>query len=846
MSGGHIHLMTGTLLLALFCLAAFAPSVLRAQALVREPNTTLKVPQVPGGFGYQMVDALPGLAFEAPVAIATPPGETNRLFIVEQRGRISVITNLAQPTKTIFLDLVDQTLYGGEQGLLGLAFHPQFDANGRFFIFRTVNATTSVAASQRHDRLSEFRVSATDPNRAATAETILFQQFDQAANHNGGDLHFGPDGYLYVSLGDEGDANDSRNNSQTITRDFFSGLLRLDVDNRPGSRAPNPHPAVVGNYRIPADNPFVDVTSFLNRTVDPATVRTEFWAVGLRNPWRYSFDRATGELWIGDVGQDAWESVTLSRAGANHGWAYLEGRVAGPKNGAAPAGFTSNPAFNYVGPLYVYTHGSGSMRGNSITGGVVYRGARLAALHGDYIFADYVSGNVWSLRRRDGQVPLITRLLGQGGISAFGTDPRNGDVLACDHSGGRIRRLGYNATFTGLPLPPTLADTGAFADLATLTPTAGVVPYSVNLSFWSDGATKRRWFSVPDTNLFLTFNTNGAWGAPAGTVWVKHFDLELTEGVPESLRRLETRFIVRNTNGIHGFTYRWDNASNATLVPEEGGEEEITRVVDGVSVAQTWRYPSRAECLTCHTRQAGQSLSFNTAQLLRDHDFPGVRTNQLQALISAGYFANPPSSLTSLRTVTTPTNESASVEWRARSWLAVNCASCHRVGGTGGGFFDARLATPTEFTGLVDGGLGDTQGDPANRVLVPGDLTHSMAFQRLSRRGPTQMPPLGSGVVDPDGIKIVRRWIEQLALLPVDDLPTLALDPAGDTLRLRVHQPANYAVSLEAAPAVESGAWQSLELPGMEPFFPAESRELTFETPSPAATQFFRVRATAP
>lgn len=559
----------------------------RAAGALPPPTAAgLKLPENPGSFGYRFIDAFPGLAVTNPVVITAPRGETNRLFIVEQAGRIVVITNLAQPTRTVFLDLTRRTLSGGEQGLLGLAFHPDYARNGQFFVFRTLNWTPPDAGmAYRMDRLSRFQVhpdrpQAADPN----SEVMLFQEFDEASNHNGGDLHFGLDGYLYVALGDEGGANDQFNNGQRIDRDFFAGLLRLDVDKRPGSLPPNPHEPlalsshyVTDNYAIPPDNPYVGATTFNGRTVNTNRLRTEFWAVGLRNPWRFSFDAAGGELWVADVGQDRWESIFVSRAGANHGWAFREGNAAGARSSATPAGFLTNPAFNHVPPVHVYGHGGGPTQGNSVTGGLVYRGRRLAPLHGAYVFADYVSGNVWALWRQTGAAPRVQRLTGQGGISAFGTDPRNGDLLAAAHSGNRLLRLTYSTTFTGEPLPPTLADTGAFSDLATLAPAPGVVPYEINHPFWSDGAAKRRWFALGSTNRLLGFREHGAWEAPPGTVWVKHFDLELTNGVPASARRLETRFLVRNANGVHGLTYRWDSPTNATLVPEDGAVEAITR-----------------------------------------------------------------------------------------------------------------------------------------------------------------------------------------------------------------------------------------------------------------------------
>ncbi len=258
-----------------------------AGPLTRLPNTTLALPETPGSFGYTMAPMFPGLTFVNPVAILSPPGETNRLFIVERTGRIAVITNLAQPTRSVFLNISSRVRLDdfNEMGLLGMAFHPKYSENGRFFLFYTATATTTGSPNARHDRLSEFRVDTSNSNLGnATSESILLQQSDDMANHNGGDLHFGPDGYLYVALGDEGGANDTGRNAQKINADFFGAILRMDVDNRHGSLAPNPHPAVVGGYRIPADNPYVGASSFNGRGVNPRAVsRKVVWPDWLKD-----------------------------------------------------------------------------------------------------------------------------------------------------------------------------------------------------------------------------------------------------------------------------------------------------------------------------------------------------------------------------------------------------------------------------------------------------------------------------------------------------------------------------------------------------------------------------------
>lgn len=753
----------GSRLATALALACWLAGMEIGTALEREANTTLTVPIDPAVFGYALEPAFGTLRFMDPVSIATPPGETGRVFVVEQRGRIGLITNLSEPTRTVFLDIASRVAGGtpsDERGLLGLTFHPGYATNGWFFVYYSA-LTNGVL----HHRLSRFEVSGDDPNRArANSETLLLSQHHRANNHNGGDLHFGPDGYLYVALGDEGGANDNWNNAQWIDRNFHAGILRIDVDRRPDSLEPNPHPAVFpGAYAVPADNPFHGITEFNGRAVDPAAVRTEFWAVGLRNPWRMAFDPVTGWLWAGDVGQGAREEINVITRGGNYGWAFREGTLSGPKASQAPPGFTSIP------PVVQYTHGSGAMQGRSVTGGLVYRGTRMSQLTGAYVFADYVSGNVWAIRWEGppgagGPMPPMERLTGRTGIAGFGVDPRNGDVLMAVQATDMLMRLTYSGAVTGEPLPPTLSETGAFADLETLTPHAGIVPYALNVPFWSDGALKDRWFSVPDPEQRIGFHSTDPWSFPVGTIWIKHFELERVRGQPESRQRLETRFLVRREQGVHGFTYRWTDPTHAALVDESGMDEAFT-VRDGdLERTQIWRYPSRSECLQCHTPAGGWALGFHTAQLNREVSSGESVTNQIALLAGAGYFDVSPSGHAGLPALASAEDETSSVEWRVRSWLEVNCAQCHQPGGTALGNWDARARSPLSATGLIDGLLSDDEGDAANRLVVRGEPDLSMVHARVVRLGAGRMPPLASGVVDDVSVALLRRWI-------VEELP---------------------------------------------------------------------------
>jgi len=444
--------------------------------------------------------------------------------------------------------------------------------------------------------------------------------------------------------------------------------------------------------------------------------------------------------------------------GGNYGWAFREGLHAGPK--------TPRPGLTFINPIQEYGHGSGTNQGFSVTGGLVYRGNRLSQLWGSYLFADYVSGHLWALRYDGTNTTPFRRLTSDTGIAGFGTDPRSQEILFADQGEDRIKTLIYNAAQSGAPLPPTLADTGAFADLISLEPNPGIVPYDLNVPFWSDNARKTRWFSLPDTNLVIGFNREGNWTFPTGMIWIKHFELELTNGLPESAKRLETRFIVRNANGVYGITYRWGDAkTNATLVPEEGLDEPFIVNDGGMIRTQVWHYPSRTECLRCHTPAGGLAVGFNTPQLNRDVHFGDSPANQIQALYHAGYLHTNPAPVHTLKALAPSTNSTYSQEYRVRSYLAANCAQCHQPGASAFGSWDARITTPLSAAGIVDGPLLNSLGNPDNRVVKPGILDESMLLTRIATFGPGRMPPIDSNLMDTQAVHLLSTWI-------TNDLPS--------------------------------------------------------------------------
>jgi len=346
---------------------------------------------------FQTQNAFPNLTFTRPVDLQSPRDGTDRIFVVEQAGIIRVFENNANTTiSRVFLDIsarVDDSF--NEEGLLGLAFHPDYKNNGYFYLNYT-------AAPPARTVIARYRVSPTDPNQAdANSELVLLTYNQPFENHNGGQVAFGPDGHLYIASGDGGSGGDPQGNGQSL-RKLLGKILRIDVNN----------PSAGRNYGIPSDNPFVG---------NPTVAREEIYAYGLRNPWRISFDPVTGRLWAGDVGQNTREEIDIIENGKNYGWKIMEGSLCfSPSTGCTMTGL--------VKPIWEY----GRSLGVSVTGGYVYRGTKVPELAGAYIYGDFGSGRIWALRY-DGVNPpanpdelLDTNLP----IASFGVD-QNNELYIC-------------------------------------------------------------------------------------------------------------------------------------------------------------------------------------------------------------------------------------------------------------------------------------------------------------------------------------------------------------------------------------------------------------------------------
>lgn len=350
---------------------------------------------------YRVEGAFPELSFDRPLDLQHPGDGSNRLFVVEQHGVIKVFENESSTTEaSVFLDITDRVTSGGERGLLGLAFHPDYESNGYFYVNYTTGDLRTV--------VSRFEVDSSNPDQAIKQSEIEIISFEQPyGNHNGGQLQFGPDGYLYIATGDGGSGGDPQGNAQDRST-LFGNILRIDVNGMEDGH----------NYAIPPDNPFVGNTEGF---------REEIFAYGLRNPWRFSFDAQEGTLWAGDVGQGAYEEIDIIKSGQNYGWNIMEGSSCYESDNCDQSDLTL-PVIDY-----------GRDQGQSVTGGYVYRGPTLGGLTGWYVYADFVSGRIWALDASNPDNPENIELLNTDlSISSFGVDANN-ELYICAFDGNIYR-----------------------------------------------------------------------------------------------------------------------------------------------------------------------------------------------------------------------------------------------------------------------------------------------------------------------------------------------------------------------------------------------------------------------
>ena len=683
----------------------------------RPENPTCVAPdRPPTGSNVRARRAFPNISFNLPIAMLQAPGDDSDWYVVEKRGVVWRFPNRESVTAAdakVFIDIRDRVnSTPNEAGLLGMAFHPGFADNGKVYL-----SYTRTSQSQLFSLVSEFR--SADNNASldpSTERLVLFVQ-QPFENHNGGGIAFGPDDLLYIGFGDGGFANDPRGNGQN-TNTRLGALLRIDVDADP--------------FAVPADNPFAQGGGGL----------PEIYAWGLRNPWRFSFDQATGELWLADVGQDELEEVNKIVRGGNYGWNLKEASDCF----AAPSPCDD---LDVIDPVAEYDHSAGD---RSITGGFVYRGSEIGSLVGSYVYGDFVSGRIWGLF--PGESGLEPQLLLESGVNitsfAQGAD---GEIYFLSFGDGAVSKL-ISAGSEPDTFPRLLSETGCFDPADPTSVAGGVIPYSVNAPLWSDGADKERFLAIPD-GARIRVERDGDMTFPIGSVLIKTFYV--------GARRVETRLLVRHDDGgWAGYTYEWnDDQTDATLL--QAGK----RVAVG---ATEWAIPSRADCMACHTAAAGRSLGLEIAQLNGKAVYPSTNrsSNQLATLDHIDMLegaAIDPDRLPALAKLADPDAPAAD---KARAYLHSNCSHCHRPGGPGRSDADLRWFVPLADAGVCNTEpIGGQLGIPDARLLAPGEPERSLLAARMKTLSPAvRMPPLGTEQVHRGGVEIVEAWIDGVARCP--------------------------------------------------------------------------------
>ncbi|QDU28768.1 Soluble aldose sugar dehydrogenase YliI precursor [Anatilimnocola aggregata] len=753
-----------------------------------KPLTTSKVVGSPDPpLPYRAVKAYPKLPMTFPIGAKLIPGSDTMLVIAQNRSSgPSVINRFRDSAETT--ELIEYLPVPGTGTAYGMAFHPKFAENGYMYL----GWNGSIDKSKKMCRVTRFKLDPKPPHAIdpASALEIIAWESD---GHNGADVTFGNDGFLYVTSGDGTSDSDTNIAGQT-TDTLLSKVLRIDVD----------HPEGDKQYSIPKDNPFVQRQEF----------RPETYAYGLRNPWRITTDPVTGHIWVGNNGQDLWEQVYFVRPGDNYGWSVYEGGnifYAERKLGPDP----------HVKPTAEHHHNEA----RSLTGGVVYHGSKYPELKGAYIYGDHSTGRIWAIKH-DGQKVVWHKLIADTtyNISGFALDSK-GELLVLDHrsngEGGMYHLEPIPAETVQQNFPRKLSESGLFQDVAKHSMVDGVVPYSVNSPLWSDGSHKERFIAIPaieGRDMKIEFNTGRSWKFPDDAVLVKSFALETTAGDPKSRRWVETRFMVKQEGEWAGYSYRWNEAQTDAELVEAGGADQTFEIrvpkssESPASVRQQkWHYPSRTECMVCHSRAANFVLGLSESQMNREHDYGGVVDHQFRVLERLGMLkiaaANEPTvrfreqlktagladkdindhfrkaadsdmqragkttqslfvkDVDAYKKLPNPYDETETLDARARSYLQSNCSHCHIDAGGGNSQMQLEFNTDPFKMKLIGEKPLHHKFDLKDPLLVaPGEPDRSVLLHRLANRGEKsgQMPQLATYLVDEAAVKLFRAWIAEV------------------------------------------------------------------------------------
>jgi uncharacterized repeat protein (TIGR03806 family) len=687
----------------------------------------------PATTGIYLERVFPNLVLDNLTAVVQAPGISDAWYFATRDGLIGRFENRNDVTSfSGVLDLRSTVSVVSDGGLIGLTFHPNFPTDRRFFVNYSV---PPAGAGQADTIIASYELAADGLSALPQTRTTILRQM-RGTVHQGGMLAFDENGYLLIGFGDGTVQRDPDGIAQNLL-DLRGKILRLNIDQG------NP-------YSIPADNPYANGAG--------GTARAEIFAPGVRNPYRGDVDPSTGDIYVADVGLNQREEVSEVSNGANLGWNIKEGTSCFSNQ----YGDCNDPTL--VDPLVEYPHDDGNC---SIIGGYFYRGLNIPDLDGQFIFGDFCTGKISSVRRDNNgtpiEWPLIAGGAGAGNIYTFAKD-NSAELYVVTAS--QIHKILPVPAGPGSAGPASqLSQTGCFESADASVPAAGLIPFNLQSPLWSDGATKRRWMALPDGQT-IDLDTDGDFQFPAGTVLVKEFSID---GQP-----VETRLLMKDNNSVwSGYSYEWTGA-DAILLPSS--KQKV------LGNGQTWQFPSRGECLRCHTDQAGVSLGPDIGQLNGDMLYRETNrvSNQLATLEHIGMFTNGlPATPDQLQAVAGIDDFYQALSRRARGYLHSNCAGCHRGEGPTQSDMDLRFSTSRTAMNVCNRNptFGDL-GFVGAKLLQPGDPLSSILYHRPASANPlTRMPPLGTLQVHDAAISILSAWIADPDVCAVETDADLDLVP---------------------------------------------------------------------
>jgi len=739
------------------CKPPLGPSLL-AGVTYRPAFTKLNVPQVTdndGGKCQLNINDSNCTNAHRPTAMLQHP-VSKSWYLVEQAGRILRFADDENTTAVdVVLDIRSKVMSGFEPGMLNLDFDPNNPDYAYVYYNTCASQSTTVggftcsdgnAVANIYTTVARFHLDGSG-SFETQSERIIVEQQRPLSEHNGGGARFGPDGFLYVAMGDGGDLTQAAF-AQNLSS-LLGKVLRLAVNNSLGQPFQGSDPP----YAIPPTNPFyTDVSS-----------RGEIYALGFRNPWRFDFDSDalfanTPRLWVGDVGLITAEEIDYVEPGKNYGWPHMEGTFCRPATPTYtvldPA--NCNPMAEWTPPAYSYRQAMGV----SVTGGFVYQGSAIPSLQGWFVFADFSLGTLHAIRRTGGTYERKWLFDANTLVPAFGRSA-TGELFFVSWWEGDIYKLVPVDSSQSMP-PSKLSQTGCVDPSSPKNPAAGGIPYNLNVPFFSEeGVYKSRWMYLPAGTKLTEYDTTGSLIFQPGSVIVKNFDI--------GSRRIETRLLYRHADGEwSGWSYEWlEDQSDALLVRHH---KDVT--IGSVN----WSYPDNGECIHCHTYPAGRVLGPHIEQLNRLTYFPDrdVWANWIESMkhvdlidrysLGANTIVALPDA-SQLPALPRVDDESKPIGDRVRAYLYSNCSYCHRPAGGGRGDFS--LLYQDVFApgkGICNRPPSTGTYDIANaKVVTPGSLDRSVLYRRLSETTlPYRMHPYRSSV-DSAGVALIRKWLETTA-----------------------------------------------------------------------------------